>query len=642
MRSRRLKFNFRNFREMSTLTATSLENRWNSEKTTMNSAKKIALLGDIRKLITTGNPTDKSRLSKLLREIAGSIQTPKSRPIFTLRADIKDLLEESQSQALRIQDQELQVAVEQQTSAIKNVSAQLVNISKTLNPSQSGKLEDQRLTPEQVKKVKDMFVGDLNTQWTDIIGNEEGKNILKRVLVLPTKQPKFTANIKPGKGILLFGPPGTGKTFLARAAATELAKSVANSRFIEVQPSKILGSYVGDTEKNISAIFTVARKYFNNGTDLVEGKEDDLKGYFTIVFFDEIDGIAPSKSSSGVQDYTIRQVNQLLVEMGGLDQSGAQVYFIAATNYPARVESAILRRVGTRVYVPPPLPDERWEVLVYYLGEKEKIALAKETDSTKKAKLQELIDYKQQYLDLIIPMKNKIKAKTAWYSNSDLEVLAQAILSSTVDWGLSHYWEPTDSSKTAYNMTKDSIYDKSDKMKQTVENKSYKTILQLGTDAALPQNPNADHINPVIEKSKRSVTDLKDLYQMEWYAIGGELLTVPSLKEFKNNVDPKSSLFTVFVYHMYRFGTGIDEDYGKELAFLTWRCILNEATLNDDAKKWEVIERLWGGDLDSWPNSYSSTRKSVNPKWDDPKWTGISISDEFKKKIKSLHSEFKK
>ncbi|PVU77923.1 AAA family ATPase, partial [Sulfolobus islandicus] len=146
----------------------------------------------------------------------------------------------------------------------------------------------------------------------------------------------------PPKGILLFGPPGTGKTMLAKAVATE-----SGANFIAVRGPEILSKWVGESEKAVREIFRKARMYAP-----------------AVIFFDEIDSIAPIRGISYDSGVTERIVNQLLAEMDGIEKL-ENVVVIAATNRPDILAPALLRpgRFEKLIYVPPPDKRARIEIL---------------------------------------------------------------------------------------------------------------------------------------------------------------------------------------------------------------------------------------------------------------------------------------
>lgn len=184
-----------------------------------------------------------------------------------------------------------------------------------------------------------------NVSWTDIGGLQYVKRELKETVQYPVNYPhkflKFGQN--PSKGILLYGPPGCGKTLLAKAVATE-----CNANFIAVKGPELLNMYVGESESNVRQLFDKAR-----------GSAP------CVLFFDEIDSIGRSRSlssnDSGVGDNVL---NQLLTEMDGMNQK-KNVFVMGATNRPDKLDTALMRpgRLDQLVYIPLPDADSRYSIL---------------------------------------------------------------------------------------------------------------------------------------------------------------------------------------------------------------------------------------------------------------------------------------
>jgi transitional endoplasmic reticulum ATPase len=192
--------------------------------------------------------------------------------------------------------------------------------------------------------LREIYVEVPEVHWGDIGGLEEVKEELREVVEYPLKYREVyeTVGIEPPKGILLFGPPGTGKTMLAKAVATE-----SGANFIAVRGPEILSKWVGESEKAIREIFRKARQAAP-----------------TVIFFDEIDAIAPMRGLSVDSGVTERIVNQLLAEMDGIEKL-ENVVVIAATNRPDILDPALLRpgRFDRLIYVPPPDKGARVEIL---------------------------------------------------------------------------------------------------------------------------------------------------------------------------------------------------------------------------------------------------------------------------------------
>jgi transitional endoplasmic reticulum ATPase len=192
--------------------------------------------------------------------------------------------------------------------------------------------------------LREIYVEVPEVRWGDIGGLHEVKQALKESVEWPLRMPEVFEKfgIKPPKGILLYGPPGCGKTLLAKAVATE-----SGANFIAVRGAEIMSKWVGESERAVREIFRKARLHAP-----------------TVVFFDEIDAIASLRGvelDSGVSE---RVVTQLITEMDGI-QKLENVVVIAATNRPDLIDPALLRpgRLEKLIYVPPPDYDARLEIL---------------------------------------------------------------------------------------------------------------------------------------------------------------------------------------------------------------------------------------------------------------------------------------
>jgi transitional endoplasmic reticulum ATPase len=172
--------------------------------------------------------------------------------------------------------------------------------------------------------------------FADVAGMDAVKEALRVKLLLPLQQPELFAAYgkRAGGGVLLYGPPGAGKTHLARAAAGELGAS-----FVDVGLADILDMYVGSSERNLRATFDLARR-----------------NRPCVLFFDEVDALAARRSDMR-QAHTRQLVNQFLAELDGVDQHANEgVLVLAATNAPWYIDAAFRRpgRFDQLVFVPPP------------------------------------------------------------------------------------------------------------------------------------------------------------------------------------------------------------------------------------------------------------------------------------------------
>ena len=204
----------------------------------------------------------------------------------------------------------------------------------------------------QPSAVREVFVEVPNVRWSDIGGLEEVKQELVEVVEWPLKRPESfkRIGITPPKGVLIFGPPGCGKTLLARAVATE-----SEANFISVKGPELISKWVGESEKAVREVFRKARTAAPS-----------------IIFFDEIDAIAPARGGGGAGDFhhTERVISQLLTEMDGLETM-KDIVVIAATNRPEQIDKALLRtgRFDRFVYVNAPDAASRKAIFEIYIQE---------------------------------------------------------------------------------------------------------------------------------------------------------------------------------------------------------------------------------------------------------------------------------
>ena len=212
--------------------------------------------------------------------------------------------------------------------------------------------------------MREVFVEVPDVHWSDVGGLDTVKQELRESVEWPLKfKDVFNiTNTTPPKGILVFGPPGTGKTLLAKAVANE-----SEANFISVKGPEILNKYVGESEKAIRETFRKARQSAP-----------------TIIFFDEIDAIAPTRGAGFDSHVTERVVSQMLTELDGLEELH-NVVVIAATNRPDMVDTALLRpgRLDRLLYIPP--PDEASRLQIYKIHTKGK-PVDKDVDLEKMAK----------------------------------------------------------------------------------------------------------------------------------------------------------------------------------------------------------------------------------------------------------------
>ncbi len=216
----------------------------------------------------------------------------------------------------------------------------------------------------QPSAMREVLVEIPKVKWSDIGDLTEAKQELKEAVEWPLKYPDMfdRMGIRPPKGILLYGPPGTGKTLLAKAVANE-----SGANFIAVKGPELLSKWVGESEKGIREIFRKARQVAP-----------------CVIFFDEIDALAPRRGLYEGSHVTESVVNQLLTEMDGIEDMRG-VVVIAATNRPDLIDPGLLRpgRFDRLILVPAPDEKGRLEILKVHTR---KVPLAKDVNLEKIAK----------------------------------------------------------------------------------------------------------------------------------------------------------------------------------------------------------------------------------------------------------------
>jgi transitional endoplasmic reticulum ATPase len=239
------------------------------------------------------------------------------------------------------------------------------------------KMEDfinayKEVTPTAMREV---YIEVATVHWNDIGGLDDVKQHLKESVEWPIKTPEIfqRLGIKPPKGILLYGPPGCGKTLLARAVATE-----SEANFISIKGPEVFSKWVGESEKAIREVFRKARMAAP-----------------AVIFFDEMDSLTPQRGAGSDSGVSERVISQLLTEMDGI-LTLQDIVVVAATNRPNLIDPAVLRpgRFDRLIYVPEPDEKSRLQILKLYSAN---MPTTKDVDLT------------------------QIAAQTKYYSGADLE-----------------------------------------------------------------------------------------------------------------------------------------------------------------------------------------------------------------------------
>ncbi|XP_026674297.1 spastin isoform X3 [Ceratina calcarata] len=226
--------------------------------------------------------------------------------------------------------------------------------------------------------LDEILEGGTAVHWEDIAGQDTAKQALQEMVILPSLRPElFTGLRTPARGLLLFGPPGNGKTLLARAVATQ-----CNATFFSISAASLTSKYVGEGEKLVRALFGIARELQPS-----------------VIFIDEVDSLL-SERRDNEHEASRRLKTEFLVEFDGLPCNPEErVLVMAATNRPQELDEAALRRFTKRVYVT--LPDLRTRITLL------KRLLAKHNDPLTTIEL------------------NEMAVLTEGYSGSDLTGLAK-------------------------------------------------------------------------------------------------------------------------------------------------------------------------------------------------------------------------
>ena len=248
--------------------------------------------------------------------------------------------------------------------------------------------------------------------WADVAGLEVAKKALKEAVVYPFLRPDLFMGLRePARGMLLFGPPGTGKTMLARAVATE-----SRSTFFAISASSLTSKWLGESEKLVRALFSLAKALAPS-----------------IIFVDEIDSLLSSRGGSSEHETTRRIKTEFLIQWSDLQRAAAgskqsdkekaegdasRVLVLAATNMPWAIDEAARRRFVRRQYIPLPEAPVRGEQLRTLLGHQK--------HSLSKKDIQVLVELTNgMFLFLFSCSLVRILTPTLDFSGSDITALAK-------------------------------------------------------------------------------------------------------------------------------------------------------------------------------------------------------------------------
>ncbi|RUM46857.1 MAG: AAA family ATPase [Hyperthermus sp.] len=223
-------------------------------------------------------------------------------------------------------------------------------------------------TPREAEQLEEWVVTEKpRVTFSDIADLEHAKQAIREAIIYPVKRPDLFPLGWP-RGILLYGPPGCGKTMLAAAVANEI-----DGFFFNVDAASVMSKWLGEAERKVKMLFDKARQAASRGKP-------------AIIFIDEIDALLGVHESEVGGEVRVR--NQFLKEMDGLQDKSSRihVYVIGATNKPWKLDEPFIRRFQKRIYIPPPNRKARLEVFKLYTR---KLSLAGDVDLEKLAELTE-------------------------------------------------------------------------------------------------------------------------------------------------------------------------------------------------------------------------------------------------------------
>jgi len=228
-------------------------------------------------------------------------------------------------------------------------NSSLTDTEPMVDPNASPEEYRDRPANREKNNLDDMIMKERpDVRWDDVLGVDDAKNALRESIVYPTKRSDLFPLGWP-RGILLYGPPGCGKTILAAATANEL-----DGYFINVDGSSMMSKWLGEAEKNVSRLFKMARGYAEKENKPV------------ILFIDELDSLLGERQNEIGGE--VRSRNQFLTEIDGISGKGKdlKLYVIGATNKPWSLDHPFLRRFQKRIYVALPTLEAREKLFELY------------------------------------------------------------------------------------------------------------------------------------------------------------------------------------------------------------------------------------------------------------------------------------
>jgi vacuolar protein-sorting-associated protein 4 len=270
-------------------------------------------------------------------------------PLYLQAAEIlAKMVRFTDNSTLRVKYSEAAKTYVTRAQTIKTLAAKAPPLGKTDKPSSGGgdEAEDQERKQDILETI---LTEKPNVKWEDVADLKDAKQALREAIIIPMLRPELfqSKTRRAWRGILLFGPPGCGKTMIAKAVATE-----CEATFLSIDAASIMSKWLGESERLVKELFVVARE-----------------NQPAIVFIDEVDSIASVRSGEEIGGER-RVKTQFLKEMDGVSTKiDEKILTLGATNRPWDIDEAFRRRFEKRIYLPMPNIDARKELFKIYVKE---------------------------------------------------------------------------------------------------------------------------------------------------------------------------------------------------------------------------------------------------------------------------------